>query len=164
MSTADAPAREAAWLATSGDGLPALLQTAGGPWQTIQAYWPRTPDHMAKSVFVLRHQTANTRFANVRKLNRYVFRLICWWPMVNPNGDAQQAQADFDAALDLLLQRIAGPVLDKTHGGRFLSVGETAEHGGTISIDYHDPVQTLASGNFLVAEITYGADDNDYND
>ena len=43
MSTADAVDREAAWLATSGDGLPALLVTAGGPFGVVQAYWPRTP-------------------------------------------------------------------------------------------------------------------------
>ena len=39
MSTADAVAREAAWLTTSNDSLPVLLAPAG-PWQVVQAYWP----------------------------------------------------------------------------------------------------------------------------
>ncbi|MFB9925997.1 hypothetical protein ACFORO_12540 [Amycolatopsis halotolerans] len=162
MSTADAPAREAAWLAdyNPADGLPALLQANGGPWQVVQAYWPRTPDRMGKSVFVMRHSIKNERFANVQKISKYVFRLICWWPMVSPTGAAEQSQGDFDTALDLLVQRIVGPLMDKTHGGRFLSV---AEDPSAIEITYHDPVQTLASGNFLAAEITYTADDPNYN-
>jgi hypothetical protein len=38
MSTADAVARELAWL-TAVDDLPSLLTGDGGPWDVIQAYW-----------------------------------------------------------------------------------------------------------------------------
>ena len=162
-STADAVTREAAFLAAynPADGLPALTTANGGPWQRVQAYWPRTPDHMAKSLFVMRHQTKVVRFANVQKINKYAFRLICWWPLANSTGSAEQAQTEFDAALDLVLTRITGLLLDKTHdGARFLSFAE--DETGTELV-YHDPVQTLASGNFLAAEITYNADDPNFN-
>ena len=162
MSTADAVAREAAFLAAynPADGLPALTQANGGPWQTVQAYWNRTPDHLGKSIYVLRHQTKSVRFANIQKINKYVFRLICWWPLVNSTGSAEVAQTQFDSALDLVLTRITGPLLDKTHdGARFLSV---AEDDQGIELNYHDPVQTIERG-FFAAEITYNADDPNYN-
>lgn len=161
-STANAVQREADFLAgyNPADGLPALLQANGGPWQTVQAYWPRTPDHMGKALFVLRHQTKVVRFANVQKINKYAFRVICWWPLANATGSAEQAQTEFDAALDLVLTRITGPLLDKTHDGAgFLSVAE--DDTGTELI-YHDPVQTMGRG-FFAAEITYNADDPNYN-
>jgi hypothetical protein len=162
VSTADAPAREAAWLAdyNPADGLPALLQDNGGPWQVVQAYWPRTPDTMGKRIYVMRHSIKNERFANVQKIDKYVFRLVCLWPMTVVSGAWEQAQSDFDAALDPVITRIVGPQLDKTHGGRFLSV---AEDPSAIEVTYHDPVQTLAAQLGLVAEITYTADDPNYN-
>src|SRR5207248_11543322 len=96
----------------------------------------------------------------VQKINKYGFRLICWWPLQTATGSAETEQAAFDAALDLVLTRITGPVLDKTHGGRFLAV---AENPADIEVIYQDPVQTLAALNTLVAEITYQADDTNYN-
>lgn len=162
MSTGDAPAREAAWLAAynPADGLPALTVADGGPFQVVQAYWPRTPERLGTSVFVMRHQSKVDRYANVQKINKYVFRLVCWWPMANITGNAEAVQQDFDNALDLILQRITGPVLNKTHGGRFQSV---AEDPASIELLYHDPVQTLAQTNAFAAEISYTADDQNFN-
>lgn len=158
MSTADAVPREAAWLAAydPSDGLPALTQADGGPWLVVQGYWPRTPQHMARGVYVLRHQLKQERFANVQKISRYMFRLICWWPLQVVTGSAETEQAAFDAAVDLVLQRITAIQLDKTHGGRFLSV---AENPAAIEVVFHDPVQTLPTTNTLIAEISYSADD-----
>jgi hypothetical protein len=162
VSTADVPAREAAWLSAynPADGLPPLLAANGGPWQVVQAYWPRTPDTMGKRIYVMRHSTKNERFANVQKINKYVLRLVCFWPMTVISGSTEQAQADFDVALDAVITRIVGLQLDKTHGNRFLSV---AEDPAGIDLVYHDPVQTLAQQLGLAAEITYNADDQNYN-
>ena len=163
MSTADAVSREAEWLGAydPGDGLPALTQVDGGPWLVVQAYWPRTPVHLARGVYVLRRQIKQDRFANVQKINQFAFRLICWWPLQNITGSAETEQAGFDAAIDLVLQRVTAIQLDKTHGGRFLSV---AENPAAIEILFHDPVQTLPTTNTLIAEISYSADDPVFNE
>jgi hypothetical protein len=58
-----------------------------------------------------------------------------------------------------LLQRILGPLGDKTHGGRFLSV---AEGPGLVDVDYTDPDATIELG-VLRAEVTYSADDREIN-
>ena len=119
-NTQTAVTREAAWLKTTGDGLPALEKAARGPWDNIQAYYPRTPYGEQRSVYVLRHRIQQKRFANVRTMHTYPFRLILWWPLLSLDGSAEEEQQAFDVAIDLLLQRILGPLGDKTHGGRFL--------------------------------------------
>jgi hypothetical protein len=156
--TADAVARETAWLTSDGDGLPALLATAGGPWDNVQAYYPRTPYQEQRSIYVLRHKVAQKRFGAQRVLHTYPFRLILWWPLLAVDGSAEEEQAAFDAGIDLLLQRILGPLGDKTHGGRFLTVGED----NISDVDYTDPEQTLQLGG-LRAEVTYSADDIEIN-
>jgi hypothetical protein len=158
--TEDAVAREAAWLRTANDGLPALLATAGGPWDNVQAYRPRTPYDERRSVFVLRHRITQKRFATQRVMHTYPFRLILWWPILAATGSAEEEEAAFDVAVDLLLQRILGPLGDKTHGGRFLSVGEAP---ALADVDYTDPEQTIPVLGGLRAEVTYSADDREIN-
>lgn len=53
MTTADAVDRETAWLQTVGDSLPALLSTAGGPFDNVQGYYPRTPSMEQKTLYVM---------------------------------------------------------------------------------------------------------------
>ena len=54
---------------------------------------------------------------------RFVLRLV--WLVKNPVSPiAEGEQANLDAAVGLLLQRIRGHLGDKTRGGRFLSVAE----------------------------------------
>lgn len=158
-NTQDAVARETAWLLTTGDGLPALKAPVG-PWDNIQAYYPRTPYLEQRSVYVLRHQIQQRRFGAQRVMHTYPFRLILWWPLQNAIGSAEEEQQAFDDAIDLALQRILGPLGDKTHGGRFLSVGEGAD---LLSVDYTDPEQTIPTMGGLRAEITYAADDVEIN-
>jgi hypothetical protein len=157
--TADAVDRETAWLSTFGDGLPALLADDGGPWDTVQAYYPRTPYEERRSIYVLRHRVMQRRFGAQRVMHSYPFRLILWWPILAVDGSAEGEQRAFDVAVDLLLQRLLGPLGDKTHGGRFLSVGED---GRLVEVDYSDPEHTVPLGG-LRAEVTYTADDREIN-
>src|SRR5437588_11954594 len=124
MATADAVDRETAWLQTSGDGLPGLLTSAGGPWGNIQAYQPRTPGKRSTNIFVLRRQIHEPRFANVRRMPKYEFVLKLIWPLTSGQGRAEDDQRAFDAAVDKLLTRIGGFTGDKSHGGRIRSVDE----------------------------------------
>lgn len=156
MSTADAVTRETAWLQTSGDGLPALLATAGGPFDNVQAYFPRTPPMEQRSLFVMRQRINQPRVANVRLRSQYPFLLRIWWPLLSADGSAEEEQQALDNAIELVLERVSGPEFDKTHGGRFLSV---AENPRTVSVVFHDPMVTLMQRNTLICDITYSADD-----
>jgi hypothetical protein len=161
MGTADAVDREVAWLTTSGDGLPDLLADVGGPWDNIQAYWPRTPATRQKSIYVMRRGFRDERTANVRRMPTYQFALKIVWPLSSGSGSAETEQRALDAAIDLLLQRIDGPMLDKTHGGRFLSVAENPRY---VDVTFVDPEQTIAATASLRAEVAYSADDFEIND
>lgn len=159
-TTADAVDREVAWLTTSGDGLPALVATEGGPWDVVQAYWPRTLGTQRHGVYVLRRQLHDERSANIRQMPRYEFRLKLVWPLTTSSGSAEQEQRAFDQAVDLLLKRIAGTLLDKTHGGRFLSVAENPRY---VDVDFQDPEETIAREKSLRCEVVYYADDIEIN-
>jgi hypothetical protein len=160
MGTADAVDREVAWLTTSGDGLPDLLANVGGPWDNIQAYWARTPATRQKSVYVLRRTIRDQRTANIRRMPTHAFLLKIVWPISTASGSAEKEQRALDDAIDLLLKRIDGPMLDKTHGGRFLSVAENPRY---VDVDYTDPEQSLSQVGALRVEITYSADDFEIN-
>jgi hypothetical protein len=162
-----AVAREAAWLALPGDStLPGLLEAAGGPWELVQPYYGRSPAMRKRSVFVMRERTVETRLGGLRKTTRHDFRLVLRWPSKSRTGDAEADQSSFDAAVDLLLARIRGPVGDHTHGGRFLSVGENP---GQIQVDFTPAEQTLGgeiggdNPPHLAAVIRYSADDEQIN-
>jgi hypothetical protein len=157
VSTADAVAREAAWLQASGDGLPALLKTAGGPWDNVQAYWPRTPVTRQMSVYVLRTVLPDLRVSNQRIRPRYEMTLRLVWPVSTSAVPLlETAQANLDAAADLLIQRIRGPLGDKSHGGRFLSAGENPRR---VEARWEDPDMTMSQATTLKAAIAYSIDD-----
>lgn len=161
MSTADVVDREAAWLATSGDGLPALLTTAGGPFGVVQAYWPRTPGkRTAGQLYVMRRTINEKRFANQRRMDTYHLVLKLIWPLTSGSGNAEADQRAFDVAIDQVIARIGGFRGDKTHGGRFLSVAE-GDHSG-VTVHFDDPASTLPPEAEFRAEITYSADDVDF--
>lgn len=162
MSTATAVARETAWLQTTGDGLPALLASAGGPWQVVQAYWPRTPYANKTGIYVLRPALDDQRASNQRIRPRYLMRLRLVWPVSTTTTSLlETAQSDFDAAIDLLVQRVRGPLGDKTHGSRFLSAGEVPR---TVAVQWEDPEVTMAQHKQLRAAIVYYIDDYEIND
>lgn len=164
-TTADAVAREVAWLTTTGGGLPSLLKSASGPWDICQGYWPRTQAARKTGIYLLRTSLREDRFANHRKINRYTFLAKLWWPIgstTTASGLWETEQAAFDSAIDLLIARVRGLPGDHTHGGRFLSVAE-APTPGHIDVRFHDPQHTT-SGNpaVLTAEATWMADDYDF--
>lgn len=158
-SAATAVAREAAWLAAynPADGLPGLLRAYGGPFDVVQAYWPRTPHARKNCLYVLRRRIESVRTANVRTMNRYPFLLRIVWPLSSRTGSAESVQQSLDDAVQLVQQRVDGLFMDKTHGGRFLSV---AENPPQSEVDFQDPETTISGQNpELRAEITYWADD-----
>ena len=162
MSTADAVAREASWLSQFGDGLPALLAAQGGPWQVVQAYWPRTPATNKTGIYVLRPLLDDQRASSQRIRPRYQMRLRLIWPVTTTTTSLlETAQADFDAATDLLIQRIRGPLGDKTHGSRFLSAGEVPR---SVTVQWEDPEITMAQHKQLRASVHYFIDDLEVND
>lgn len=163
MGTRDAVAREAAWLATSGDGLPDLLANVGGPWDIVQAWWPRTPATQKRGIYVLLDPNGvgihDQRTANIRRRPSYMFLLRIIWPITAGSGSAEKEQQALADAVDLLLKRIDGPLMDKTHGGRFLSVAEDPRY---VDVRFADPEQTIPAKQ-LRAEVTYSADDFEIN-
>lgn len=163
MSTGDAVQREADWLATFGDGLPALLAVNGGPWDIIQAYWRRTPPSEKTGIYVLRTAFSDERVANIRIRDTYDFSLKLIWPVrAVAEGLAEQEQQNLDDAVDLLIQRIRGPLGDKTHGGRFLSAGEVPRMPG-VHVQFEDPEITIPQLKSLRATVSYPADDFEVN-
>ncbi|MEV6580275.1 hypothetical protein AB0M92_19155 [Streptomyces sp. NPDC051582] len=158
MSSADAVARETAWLSAFDpeDGLPALLAAQDGPFDVLQGYLPRTPIQRRRQLYVMRRRIQEVRTANVRRMARYNFELQITWPASSPSGSAEEPQQALDNAVDLVLQRIGGLMLDKTHGGRFLSV---AEDPAEVSVVFADPDPSLRGNADLTCSISYSADD-----
>jgi hypothetical protein len=163
LSTADAVVRETNWLTAynPGDGLPALLSSLGGPFDVVQAYFPRTPATRQVQMYVTRRAISVERFGFSRKIINYPFVLRIIWPLSSQSGSAEDVQQAMDNAVELVLQRVNGPLvvpIDKTHGAQFMSV---AEDPCVIGVDFGDPEQAVGQGQFR-ATVTYTADDRDY--
>lgn len=158
-SIADAASREAAWLNAFNDGLPALNALQGGPWVVIQAYTPRTPRTKTTAIYVKRLEFSVERFANVRQKVRHTFHVKMTWPLLNISGSEENEQQTFDNAVNLVTLRILGLPLDKTHGGRFLSV---AEEPHFLSYTQEDPEHTVPVLSGFEALFVYHADDPEY--
>jgi hypothetical protein len=165
VTTADAEAREAAWLATTTDTLPALLATAGGPFEIVQAFWPGAKFAARRNaVYVQRTRAIMPRFGGRRIMPGYQFLLKIVWPLkATVAGIAETEAQNLANAVELLLQRIDGLPGDKTHNGRFLSAGEGLE-GTSLAglhpvVDFLDPEVTIPQNGWLRAQITYPAND-----
>ena len=154
IDTSTAVQRETDWLSQAGDGLPALLAGAGGPFDEVHAYFPTVPSMESRTLYVLRSKISQPRFAAQRLMSTYPFRLVAWWPLLSVDG-AEADQQALDDAVELVLQRIAGFPTNKTHGGRFLSV---AENPRIVEGDFTQVEDTIPSG-YISAVITYSADD-----
>jgi len=157
----DALDREAAWLNTIDDSLPILISTSGGPFQIIQARWPRQAAMSKSGLYVTRSSSNSYRynaFASQRARMTTQFALKLLWP-INQGpvgaGSGEAGQLAFEQAIDLVVLRVAGLFMDKTHGGAFLSA---AENPPDIYVDYDDPEQGITNGAYR-ASIKYSADD-----
>ena len=154
--TATAVQREADWLATTGDDLPNLLASG---WGVVQAYWPGNRLNTQRAgIYVTRRHLADNHPMAMRYRPDYQFVLKLVWPVKAGTADIAEKEQQ---ALDYLLQRIRGPVGDKTHGGRFLSVAEVPGEG-SVGVDFDDPEQTIQATKSLRATVTYFADDNEF--
>jgi hypothetical protein len=168
MSTGDVCAREAAWLTTSGDSLPSLLVLNGGPWVTIGAYVQGAATRTQQTaVYVMRGNVQQIRVANQRIRPRYPMKLELHWPVrVTTPGSSSIAateQQNFDDAIELLRQRVTGPLGDKSHGGRFLSAAEAAKGQVAVDVQYEPPMQTIPQSKELRATMSYYIDDFEIN-
>lgn len=155
--------REAAWLTTTGDALPSLLSVNGGPWDVIQAFWTRTPPTQQTQCYVMSLTISDERVANIRIRPVYEITLELHWPVVMTGVPlAEGEQQAFRNAIDLLVQRIRGPIGDKTHGA-FLSVAEVPREPGVHVVIEH-PGTTVPASKELRASVTYFAEDYEIND
>jgi hypothetical protein len=162
--TARAVSREVAWLTTSGDGLPALLTANGGPWDIVQGYWPRTMATQKTGIYVLRTTLSDERASNARIRPSYGFDLKLVWPIrMTSSPLAESEQQNLDNAIDLIIQRVRGPMFDKSHGGAFLSVGEVPRMPG-LRVQFDDPEITIPVQKALRAVVSYPADDLEVQD
>jgi hypothetical protein len=154
--------RETAWLTTSGDGLPALLATAGGPFDIVQAYLPRLPVPGRKHcLFVIRQGFVEDRFASPRVMDRHGIELrIVWYTAGSSTVPLLETeQRHLDGAVEAVRARILGPLGDKTHGGSFLSAAEVPR---TVEVRFEDPDVTFKQDASLRASILYFVDDFDF--
>jgi hypothetical protein len=166
MGTDSAVAREAAWLQQANDSLPALLQPAGGPFQVVAAYEQGAQTRtQATAIYVTRGEVEQIRAGNQRIRDRYPMRLELHWPVrvTSPGASsiaATEAQ-NFDNAIELVRQRVTGPLGDKSHGGRFLSAAEA----GTprIKVTTEPASQTIPANKELRATMAYFIDDYEIN-
>lgn len=167
MSSSDAVAREAAWLQVTGDGLPSLSAGYGGPWQVIAPYTQAAATRTQQAaIYVTREPGFEViRVANQRTRNRYRMKLQLHWPVrvTSPGSSTSIAAAEqqaFDDAIELLRQRVAGPLGDKSHGGRFLSAAIAAAKGQPdITVTLEKAEQTIRASKELRACMSYLVDD-----
>ena len=157
-------AREAAWLSTvSGDSLPFLPASAGGPFEVIAPYWQGAQTRtQALAIYVLRAQTTALRVANQRIRLRYRMTLDVHWPIraTGPGASSIAAveQRNLDDAVELLRQRIAGLLGDKSHGGRFHAAGEAKTLPG-MTVDFPQAETTIRAAKEIRASVVYYCDD-----
>lgn len=156
--------REAAWLNTSAnDGLPILPAQYGGPWEVLQAFYARTPGTQKTQCYVWAADVSDDRVANIRIRPTYQITLDLHWPVRQTTSPlAEQEQQAFKSAVELLLQRIRGPIGDKTHGGAFLSAAEVPRSPG-VHVQFEPPWHTIAADKELRAQVVYYADDFEIN-
>lgn len=157
---ADAVEREAAWLTTTGDGLPALMTSAGGAWDIVQAYWPGSRLQTQRTgVYVLRGRLLDQLVEGRRIRPQYEMTLHLEWPLKTISTPAaENTQKAMDAAVADLIGRLRGFTGDKTHGGRFLTAAQVP-HSHPPEVRWDDPRKTIPEGKHLTATCTYRIDD-----
>jgi hypothetical protein len=167
--TADACSREAAWLNTVDGVLPSLPASAGGPWQFIGAYTQAAATRtQLPAIYVTRGNVQQIRVANQRVRPRYPMKLELHWPVraTTPGTSTSIAAAEaqnFDDAIELLRQRVTGPLGDKSHGGRFLSAAISAKGSPDIDVAYEKASETIPQAKELRACMSYWVDDYELN-
>lgn len=170
-TTADACDREAKFLNLTSDGLPVLPVAAGGKWDLIQAYIPRTPERLQKQIWVTRPDFVIGRSTNQRTMPTYSIELRLRWPVTSTGtGAMEDEQRAFDTAIDDVVMRVLGTPpgfqggvgMDKTHDGGFLSAAENPRHVQVLVTPADEAWKTTPI--VYTARILYSADDYEFND
>lgn len=168
-TTADACDREAAFLNLTTDGLPILPASAGGVWDVIQAYIPRTQATMKKQIWVVRPGFEVERLGEQRSMAAYAIELRLRWPVTLGTGNAEVQQRAFDAAINDVVMRVLGTPpgfqggigMDKTHSGSFLAA---AEGSGRVRVEVTSADEAWkVTPVVYTARIVYTVDDYDFN-
>jgi hypothetical protein len=155
--------RETAWLRIATDSLPALLVANGGPWGVIQAYWARTPHTQVPQLYVTRSGFEDFHPMSQRYRPQHEIVLHLVWPVRQTSSPlAEQEQQALDTAIDLIIQRVRGPLGDKTHGGAFLSAGQVPDSPPPV-VRFGDAETSIDASKALRATITYRVDDLEFN-
>lgn len=156
MSYADAVTKEAAWLNVTNDSLPVL--TAAG-WDRVDAY-PVSYGRAMKRLEVWRERYEETRESNGRRLVTHHLVVEVHWPNTRSADVSQNQWTAVDTAVNVVLTRIRGLAGDKTHGGRFLAVGEEAQGSTAITVEWDDPYITEGPAQSNIrGRIRYTADE-----
>jgi hypothetical protein len=115
----------------------------------------------------MRGNVQQIRVASQRVRPRYPMKLELHWPVrtISPGSSSIAAteQQNFDDAIELLRQRVAGPLGDKSHGGRFLAAAEAAKGQVAIDVQYEKPADTIPAAKELRAVMAYYIDDFEIN-
>ena len=155
--------RETAWLRNSTDALPSLLAVNGGPWGVIQAYWARTPHTQVPQIYVTRSGWEDYHPLSQRYRPQHEIVLHLVWPVRQTTSPlAENEQQALDTAIDLLIQRVRGPLGDKTHGGSFLSAAEVPDSPPPV-VRFMDAETSIDAMKALRASVTYKVDDDELN-
>lgn len=170
VTTADVCDREAAFLQLTADGLPVLPKSAGGKWDLIQAYVPRTPATRQNQIWVTRTGFVLERTAQQRTMPTYQIELRLLWTLSSGVGSAETDQRAFDAAIDDVVMRVLGTPpgfqggvgMDKTHDGKFLSAAENPRHLEVRYVPADEAMKNVPVG--FEARMTYSVDDFEMND
>ena len=144
--------QEAAWFA--GDATLAALVNPS-------AYSRKRADG-AKGLDLRVVRTLSRRISNRQREITYVMEARLTWPLVSGSSSMTNDQRYLEAAVEAFLNRLMGPTGDHTHGGLWLSVGESEtandEGGEDVSVTYSDPIAALdLPAPVLEARITYRA-------
>lgn len=124
--------------------------------------WVRDRAEGVKSAELRLERTEERRESNGQSQVVHQVILRVSWPTANASSSLNEDQAYLHGACNALRARIRGALGQHTHGGAFLSAGDTAD-GNARGIDvlYEDPMVSATEKNpVLVALIRYGLTEN----
>lgn len=147
----DAIEREVGWL----NGDPAVTGLLG----PVQDYSRRKQGALPRTARLQRSGYVEHPWSTGRILGIYTFRLVVKWPLSTASATVQQAQGNVDDAIKALLARIRGPLMDKSHGGAFLTVVEGEFLAGTIRVVQADAELAIENNQPLRVDLYYDAAD-----
>lgn len=139
---ADAVAREAAWFAAdlSAKGIPHLLKAGAndGPFGIVGSY-PRRLTQKTHQLYVWREAITQTRRGSgMHELRHFLVATVLWAQTASAER-AFEDQARLDDALSRIFARVQGAG-DRSHGGRFTSVGAAKDASPGIGARIADPL------------------------